>query len=129
MKPLSTEGQGIAGYNTKEYSLTQLALPFGGGIKYSITDNFRIGLEVGMRKLFTDYLDDVSSTYAPDAFQSSVNGIPPAAMLLSDRSYETGPPIGVKGRQRGNSSQKDAYVIALVGVSFNMSSYRCPTFK
>ncbi len=42
LKPLSTEGQGIAGYNTKEYSLTQLALPFGGGIKYSINENIRI---------------------------------------------------------------------------------------
>ena len=29
-------------------------------------------------------------------------------------------------RQRGNSSQKDAYVIAQLGVSFNISSYRCP---
>jgi hypothetical protein len=49
-------------------------------------------------------------------------------MLLQDRSYETGPVIGIKGRQRGNSQQKDNYVIAQIGVSFNLSSYRCPSF-
>jgi hypothetical protein len=33
---------------------------------------------------------------------------------------------GIKGRQRGNSAQKDAYILFHVGVSFNLSSYRCP---
>ena len=64
LKPLSTEGQGIAGYpDSKPYSLTQMAIPFGGGIKFAVNDNLRIGIELGMRKLFTDYLDDVSKNY------------------------------------------------------------------
>ncbi len=65
LKPLSTEGEGLPGYpDRKPYSLTQLAIPFGGGVKFAITNDWHIGLEVGLRKLFTDYLDDVSSTYA-----------------------------------------------------------------
>ena len=65
LKPLSTEGQGLPGYPEKEtYSLTQTAIPFGGGVKFAVTENFHLGLEVGFRKLFTDYLDDVSTTYA-----------------------------------------------------------------
>ena len=84
-------------------------------------------VEVGYRFTNTDYLDDVSTTYAPDAFQPLPNGQPSSAQLLSDRSYETGAPIGIKGRQRGNSTQKDGYVIAQVGVSFNISSYKCPS--
>ncbi|MBA2762065.1 MAG: hypothetical protein H0U39_08940 [Segetibacter sp.] len=130
LRPLGTEGQLSPIYpERKPYSSMALCIPIAVGFKYNLSEKVNMFAEVGYRFTNTDYLDDVSSTYAPDAFQSSVNGIPPAAMLLSDRSYETGPPIGVKGRQRGNSSQKDAYVIALVGVSFNMSSYRCPTFK
>src|SRR5687767_10303306 len=53
LKPLSTEGQGLPGYpERKPYSLTQLAIPFGGGVKFTITENFRVGIELGMRKLF-----------------------------------------------------------------------------
>ena len=62
LKPLSTEGEGfIAG--KKNYDLTQLAIPFGAGVKFALSDNVNVGLEVGYRKLFTDYLDDVSSTF------------------------------------------------------------------
>src|SRR5262245_31777613 len=64
LKPLSTEGQGIYP-NKKDYSLWQPAIPFGGGFKFAINENLRIGIELGLRKLFTDYLDDVSTSY-PD---------------------------------------------------------------
>ncbi|HEX8277287.1 MAG TPA: hypothetical protein VF540_01285, partial [Segetibacter sp.] len=70
-----------------------------------------------------------SKTFTPDAFQPLPDGTPSPAMLLADRSYEYGEVIGIKNRQRGNSVQKDAYVIAQVGVSFNISSYRCPKPK
>src|SRR6185369_9427613 len=37
LKPLSTEGQGLAQYpDRKPYHLTQAAIPFGGGIKFRI---------------------------------------------------------------------------------------------
>ena len=64
LKPLSTEGQGIYP-NKKPYSLWQPTIPLGGGVKFAITDNLRIGIEFGLRKTFTDYLDDVSTSY-PD---------------------------------------------------------------
>jgi hypothetical protein len=38
----------------------------------------------------TDYLDDVSGLYAPDAFPPLPDGSPSPAFLLQDRSYETG---------------------------------------
>jgi hypothetical protein len=59
---LSTEGQGIYP-DKKPYSLWQPTIPFGGGVKFAITENLRIGFEIGLRKLFTDYLDDVSTSY------------------------------------------------------------------
>jgi hypothetical protein len=127
LRPLGTEGQGSAAYpDRKPYGSMAVSIPVSVGFKYNVNPSLNVFAEVGYRFTTTDYLDDVSTTFAPDAFVTPPNGQPSPAMLLADRSYETGAPIGVKGRQRGNSSQKDSYVIAQFGVSFNISSYRCP---
>lgn len=64
LRPLSTEGQGMAQYPTrKQYNLRQISIPFGAGVKILLTDNWIAGFEIGLRKTFTDYLDDVSLTY------------------------------------------------------------------
>ena len=128
LRPLGTEGQSNPNFpDRKEYSTMALSIPFTFGAKYSINENINVFGELSYRFTNTDYLDDVSTTYAgPEAFPPDVNGNPSVAFLLQDRSYETGEAIGIKGRQRGNSSQKDAYVLFHVGVSFNLSSYRCP---
>ena len=47
----------------KPYNLTQFAIPFGGGIKFRVSENVVLAYEVGFRKTFTDYLDDVSTFY------------------------------------------------------------------
>jgi hypothetical protein len=127
LRPLGTEGQGIDS-SRKQYSSMALAIPFGVGVKYSINDRINLGFEVVYRFTNTDYLDDVSKTYAdPAIFPPNPDGSPSAAFLLSDRSYETGTPIGVKGRQRGNSQNKDQFVTAMFYISFNLQSYKCPS--
>ncbi|HET9429652.1 MAG TPA: DUF6089 family protein, partial [Chitinophagaceae bacterium] len=111
LKPLSTEGQGVTGYpDRKPYGLTQPAIPFGGGIKFAVNDNLRIGLELGMRKLFTDYLDDVSTTYI------DVNDLLAAkGQLAVDMSYRGDevpggdPTYPAKDAQRGGEKSKDYY--------------------
>lgn len=124
LRSLGTEGQGSAAYPDRvPYGSMGVCFPFAVGMKYNMSEAVNVFAEVGYRFTTTDYLDDVSTTYAPDAFP---NGQPEINYLLSDRSYETGARIGIKGRQRGNSQQKDAYIIAQVGVSFNLSSYICP---
>jgi len=111
LQPLSTEGQGLSQYaDRKPYSLTQLALPFGGGIKYAFTDNLRLGLELGVRKLFTDYLDDVSTTYVDASDLLAAKG-----QLAVDMSYRGDELVGgnqnypAKGAQRGGAAHKDWY--------------------
>lgn len=128
LRPLGTEGQGSITYpNRKPYGSMAVCFPIAVGFKYNVNPMINVFAEVGYRFTTTDYLDDVSLTYTPDAFVTPPNGQPSPAMLLADRSYETGAtPIGIKDRQRGLSGQKDAYVIAQFGVSFNISSYRCP---
>lgn len=128
LRPLGTEGQNDTSFHRRPYSNMAMALPLGVGFKYAINSRVNIGGEVVYRFTSTDYLDDVSTTYAgPAAFPPNPNGTPSPAFLLSDRSYETGTPIGVKGLQRGNSQNKDAFVTALIYISFNLQSYHCPT--
>lgn len=130
LRPLGTEGQGIDTTNRdrQPYSSMAFAIPFGVGIKYSINERINVGFEIVHRFTNTDYLDDVSKTYVdPAVFPPNPDGSPSPAFLLSDRSYETGVPIGIKGRQRGNSQNKDQFVTAMFFVSFNLQSYKCPT--
>lgn len=129
LRPLGTEGQGLAEYpDRKPYNTMAFCVPFGVGVKYALNDRMNIGFEAGYRFTFTDYLDDVSKTYVgADKFPPLPDGNPSVAQLLQDRSYETGEIIGVEGRQRGFSKQKDHYILAEITFSFNLSSYRCPT--
>lgn len=129
LRPLGTEGQGSALYpERKQYSTMGISIPFGAGIKYSLNERFNIGFEILHRYTNTDYLDDVSKTYVdPSIFPSNPDNSPSQAFLLHDRSYEVGEPIGIPGRQRGNSKQKDQFITAMFHLTFNLQSYKCPT--
>lgn len=129
LRPLNTEGQGSSLYpDRKPYSSMAISIPFGGGIKYALNERINIAFEVLHRFTNTDYLDDVSKTYVdPSVFPPNPDGSPSNGLLLSDRSYELGPPIGIPGRQRGNSKQKDQFVTAMFHITFNLQSYKCPT--
>ncbi len=128
LRPLGTEGQGNADYpDRKPYSTMAIAIPFGVGVKYALNDRMNLGFEILHRFTNTDYLDDVSKTYVGANRFPSDAGNPSNALLLQDRSYETGEIIGIEGRQRGYSGQKDQWVTAVVTLSFNLTSYRCPT--
>ena len=129
LRPLGTEGQGTAAYpDRKPYNTMAICFPFGVGVKYALNDRMNLGFEVGYRFTMTDYLDDVSKTYVgSDKFPPLPDGSPSVALLLQDRSYETGDVIGIEGRQRGFSKQKDHYLLAEITLGFNLTSYRCPT--
>lgn len=129
LRPLGTEGQGSSLHpNRQPYSSMAICIPFGVGVKYSINERINVGFEITHRFTTTDYLDDVSTTYPdPAAFPPLPDGSPSPARLLSDRSYQTGDPIGQKDRQRGNSQQKDQFATAMFHVTFNLQSYKCPT--
>lgn len=123
LKPLSTEGQGISGYpDRKPYSLTQIALPFGGGIKFAVTDNIRVGLEMGIRKLFTDYLDDVSKTYIDEVDLLNAKG--QQAVDMSYRGDEVGgsPTYPAKDAQRGGQKNKDYYYFTGIHLTYKLGN-------
>lgn len=129
LRQLGTEGQGSSLYaDRKPYSSMAISIPFGGGIKYAFNERVNICFEVLHRFTNTDYLDDVSKTYVdPAVFPANPDGSPSNGLLLSDRSYELGEPIGRPGYARGMSKQKDQFVTAMVHLTFNLQSYKCPS--
>ena len=133
LQPQRTEGQGTTKYNDRQrYPLTQVAVPLGVGLKVQVSSRINLGVELGYRKLFTDYLDDVSLTYVER--QIIRNAVSDDAANLADRSYEiTGDaqPIGVAGEPRGDDKKSDWYMIG--GVTFTYKIFNrsnpCPRFN
>ncbi len=114
LQPLSTEGQGLSAYPERSvYSLNEIAIPFGIGAKYAINDRWNLGLELGYRLTFTDYLDDVSTTYVDaDALLAERGDV---AVALSNRSHTTKAP----GEGRGDPHDNDFYFIGGFTISYN----------
>ena len=115
LQPLGTEGQRAAG-SDGVYSKTQISIPFGGGVRYRINRNFDASIEIGWRKTFTDYLDDVSGLYTA-----------PANLTTSAQQYfgrgitrTTEPPFAGfnnPNEKRGTGNKTDWYVVT--GISLN----------
>jgi len=124
LQPLSTEGEGLPQYpGQKPYSLTQIGIPFGGGIKLRVTDNVTIAYEVSFRKLFTDYLDDVSTIYVDRATLLAAKG--PVAVEMAYRSGELkggNPNYPPSGTIRGGSQYKDWYYTTGIRVSIGLNT-------
>lgn len=128
LRPLNTEGETFY-QGRKAYGTMALCFPIGFGVKYAISQKVNLSFEIAHRFTTTDYIDDVSKTYIGIDKFPSPNGGKSVAAIMQDRSFEVGAPIGIEGRQRGFSKQKDQYAIAEIGISFNITSYRCPSAR
>ena len=118
LQPLGTEGQGVIPSRTK-YSLFQFCIPVGIGFKYTLGRQWGVGLELGIRKTFTDYIDDVSTTYFD--FKSYPGQYDPLALILSDRSNHTKPENTLPGSQRGDNRQNDSYMFAIFSINYKLT--------
>ena len=89
LKPLGTEGQNLdlpadhPNAGKKAYSNVQVAIPFGVGVRYKLNEMMDLSFELGVRYLFTDYIDDVSGNFVDVTLFND-----PLAAYLSDRSRE-----------------------------------------
>jgi hypothetical protein len=118
LQPLSTEGQGITP-GSKTYKLTQLHIPMAVGGEYALNADMRIGLEMGYRKLFTDYLDDVSGSYTEQTTLLNTRG--PLAVDLAFRGDEIGAGSYPAAKTaRGNSKNNDGYYFAVLTFSWRL---------
>lgn len=121
LRDITTEGQ------TDKYSLYGISAAFGLGLKYSLNSRIGVGLEWGMRKTFTDYLDDVSTDYYIDFNQLSPGEIQ-APQVLSDPS----PVKHLPGMQRGDPQNNDWYSFAGITLTYRFTigeKSTCPDFE
>lgn len=115
LQPLHTEGQGIADFpERKPYKKMSISIPFGGGIKVAVNENINVGIEMGLRKTFTDYLDDVSTTFIADNVMIENYGL--LSATLANRS---GQPVDTN-QIRGNPNNTDWYTMSSLTVSYNL---------
>lgn len=125
LRPLGTEGQ----FRGEEYYSITGGFTYGFGLKLDLNYEWSLNFELGARGLFTDYLDDVSTVY-PDK-EDLLDNRGQLAVDLSDRSIVLGlenSQIGEEGTQRGNSNNKDNYVILGVGIMYYFGDIRCPDY-
>lgn len=129
---LGTEGQGLEGYDDF-YSLDQITIPFGGGLKYALTPSITIAAEFGPRITFTDYIDDVSGRYA--SYRDLAENRGTFVANIADRSYEVngGEPVDRGGDPRGSPKFKDYYFFGNITISYHFydllgKGASCPNF-
>ena len=138
LRPLNTEGQGLASFpNRKPYSLYSGSVLAGIGIKFLLNEDLTLGFDVTAHYTFTDYLDDVSDTYA-DYEELALN----YGVLSADISYQVddffdlNQTTPLPGTRRGNPNLNDLFFIAGITLSYNLVNPErangrgmgCPTF-
>jgi hypothetical protein len=91
---------GFSGVQQKnaEYSNVQMAIPFGGGIKYVLNPKYYVAFEIGIRKTFFDYLDNISD---------------------GDPAYKT--------YQYGNAFDTDNYFFTGITLTYTFYDIPCPS--
>ena len=103
MTPYLFGGVALFGFSgdvdrSQAYSTVQMAIPFGGGVKYVLNPKWYLALEFGMRKTFFDYLDNVS-----------------------------GGDFRTKNYQYGNDSNNDHYYFLGFSITRTFYTIPCPT--
>jgi len=119
LRPLSTEGEGFLP-GVKKYSLTQFSIPLGFGAERSLNEDMKVGMELGYRKLFTDYLDDVSDVYTDESALLAARGQKAVDLAYRGDEVGAGPYPGAKVT-RGNPKSKDGYFY--VALTFTLRFY------
>ncbi len=121
LKPLSTEGQGVIDGKDK-YSSFQPVFPMGGEFTYSPNPTvYTISLNFGWRFTFTDYLDDVSTTYPDNDKLRKAKGKTAAELSIraDERdNYESIRPYHSGGAIRGDPSDNDSYGFLSIGFNY-----------
>ncbi len=122
LREMGTEGQ-LPG---QEYNEIGTAWLIGGGVKFDISNNWSINVDLAYRLSRTDYLDDVSGFY-PDYGELLINR-GDIAVQLSDRSIENADQtkIGRSGTQRGDAKENDAFISLGINLVYYFGKLRCP---
>ncbi len=118
LRDFHTEGQGTSfddNGTRQEYSYFHFSIPFGFGLKYSVSKKIALSVEWGMRKTYTDYIDDVSTTYYLSSSTVKPGDPNYPYLVVSDPGKNHEP-----YQQRGNSETNDWYSFAGFTITYNI---------
>lgn len=133
LQPLRLEGQGMQEYpDRKPYKLTQMEIPMGIGAKYYLKENMYIGMEVLHRKTFTDYVDDVSTTYIDNNLFASY--LTPEQTAMANQLYYRENIVSPSTRpslneQRGDPKENDAFFSTIIRCGWRLNDKNSPNSR
>ncbi|MCC7303201.1 MAG: hypothetical protein IT233_11225 [Bacteroidia bacterium] len=123
LRPMMNEGV--------KYSKITVVVPTGVGLFFTIKREHRIGWELGWRTMFTDYLDDISTTYKDpstlsadaNAWQQQVyndyaSGYDPNNTEMENPNNYAWDPILSYGAKRGDPTHNDSYLFTTFNYSY-----------
>lgn len=117
LNPLRTEGQVFG----EEYSLSQFALNYGIGLKYSFNYRFSMNIELSFRHLYDDYIDDVSALY-PELVSLAGD----ADAILASNPNPDFTLSELTGMQRGKAEDNDSFHFLKISAYYYFGTLRCP---
>jgi hypothetical protein len=121
LRDLGTEGQGLT---SRKYNLIQPCMPIGFGMKIKSSKRMLVGIEVGFRKTWTDFLDDVTGEY-PD-YDLMLREKGELAALMSHRYKELDVnETAVKGLMRGDPHLNDWYFFMNLRIAYKFGRGPC----
>ena len=120
LQPLQTEGVAYSRFN--------FAIPLGLGFYYTMNRKYRLGMEIGWRTTFTDYIDDASTVYVAQSDPLTASLANKTTQALINEIHADNPDLGANGspqvttyqpgRKRGDPDHNDSYVTATVNFSW-----------
>lgn len=127
LRPLRTEAQ------DSEYGDFAIAIPFGIGFRYAISDRFDLSLEIVPRWTTTDYLDDVSGSTPAALARGGIEGFYPLPSALDDDPIRIAASFrGTPGNEvdlRGSQEANDWYINSTIRLNYILGKNRqlvCP---
>lgn len=113
LQPLGTEGQGTTQSAEDKYKLDHMNLPFGVGFKVNL-GRLDMSISWGLRRTWTDYIDDVSGNYVDNDILSLENG--PLSATLADQNLSGS--MKRAGTARGDVETRDWYVYSGLTITY-----------
>lgn len=113
-----------------QYGLFTVAVPMGIGYKWQFAKHAALNWNIGFRRSYSDYLDDVSTVY-PDNFAEiqRVKGFNIATATDPSAANNAGIPISQLDNRRGNADFTDWYVVSTVSLSWRFyKKLKCRRF-
>lgn len=123
LQPLGTEGQFLHP-DKSPYRLITAQVEGGLGLRMTISEQYKFGIEGQLNYTFTDYLDDVSGTYAGYSDMLEARGDVAAHFSdpSEDRTYKT-------GQQRGSPELDDYFILVSIYFTRSIGNKKVNRFK